>query len=104
MREVRQTEEFSEWMRSLGDPVRARIAARIDRVSLGNLGNLGDVAPIGEGVSELRAHFGPGYRIYFVQRGNVCTLLLGGDKSSQSTDVGKAKRLARDLEYPNDQN
>jgi len=62
-------------------------------------GNPGDVAPVGEGVSELRLHFGPGYRVYFVQRGDVIILLLcGGDKSTQRRDIETAKKLARELE------
>ena len=75
---------------------RAKIAARIDRLALGNLG---DVEPVGEGVSELRIHYGPGYRVYFVKRGGTLILLLGGgDKSTQAKDVKAAKMLAANLE------
>lgn len=75
---------------------RARIAARIDRLALGNPG---DVEPVGEGVSELRIHHGPGYRVYFVRRGSVLIVLLcGGDKSTQTKDIKIAKALAADLE------
>ena len=96
MREIRQTEAFSEWLRSLVDVrARARITARVDRL---RAGNAGDVAPVGEGVSEMRVHYGPGYRVYLVQRGDVATLLCGGDKSSQSADISLAKRLANELE------
>jgi putative addiction module killer protein len=94
--DVRQTETFSRWLSGLADSrVRAKIAARIDRLAHGNPG---DVAPVGEGVSELRIHFGPGYRVYFVARGRALVILLcGGDKSSQAKDIKTAKQLARDL-------
>lgn len=73
-----------------------KILARIDRLALGNPG---DVAPVGEGVSEMRIHYGPGYRVYFVQRGEeVVVLLCGGDKASQSADIAEAKKLAANLE------
>lgn len=92
MVEVRQTEEFAHWLRSLADArARGRIVARIDRMKLGNPG---DVAPVGEGVSEMRIHHGPGYRVYFVERGGICTLLAGGDKSTQASDIRIAKQLA----------
>lgn len=75
---------------------RGKIAARIDRLALGNPG---DVAPVGEGVSELRIHYGPGYRVYFVKRGRTLIVLLcGGDKSTQTKDVKAAKTLAANLE------
>jgi putative addiction module killer protein len=97
MKAIRQTEAFSEWLRNLSDVrARARIGARIDRLALGNPG---DVAPVGEGVSEMRIHYGPGYRVYFVQRGDALVVLLcGGDKSTQSGDVRMAKQLASELE------
>lgn len=97
MIEVRETEAFSEWFSRLRDrEARARILVRIRRLSLGNPG---DVQAIGEGVSELRIHHGPGYRVYFRQRGALLILLLcGGDKSSQSEDIRKAKDLAKLLE------
>lgn len=97
MTEVRQTAEFAEWLRGLADiRVKAKIAARIDRLALGNPG---DVAPVGEGVSDLRIHYGPGYRVYFVQRGRALVILLcGGDKSSQAGDIKTAKQLAGELE------
>jgi putative addiction module killer protein len=96
MIEVRQTKTFMEWRAGLRDAVaRKRIGARIDRLSFGNFG---DAKPVGEGVSELRLDFGPGYRIYFVQRGDVLVILLcGGDKSAQARDIAKAKRLAQEL-------
>ncbi|WP_159993693.1 type II toxin-antitoxin system RelE/ParE family toxin [Roseomonas sp. 18066] len=97
MIEVRQTRDFQSWATSLRDPVaKARIAARIDRV---RRGNLGDVKAVGNGVSELRIDHGPGYRLYFVQRGAVVVILLcGGDKGSQSQDIAEAKAMAEDLE------
>jgi putative addiction module killer protein len=95
--EIRQTEIFSRWLRSLADMrAKAKIAARIDRLAHGNPS---DVAPVGEGVSELRIDFGPGYRVYFVTRGRaVVVLLCGGDKSSQARDIKTAKELASDVE------
>jgi len=75
---------------------KARVQARIDRMEMGNFG---DVAPVGEGVSELRIHYGSGYRVYFVQRDLIVVVLLcGGDKSSQNSDIKKAKELAKQLE------
>ena len=75
---------------------RAKIAARIDRLAHGNPG---DVEPVGEGVSELRVHYGPGYRVYFVRRGNALIILLcGGDKATQAKDIKSAKALAVNLE------
>jgi putative addiction module killer protein len=97
MPEIRQTEVFSQWLRKLRDGrARARIAVRIDRLADGNPG---DVRPVGESVSEMRIDYGPGYRVYYVQRGAVlCILLCGGDKSSQEGDIKRAKHLAGDLE------
>jgi putative addiction module killer protein len=95
--EIRRTYEFSKWLEALRDGRTMRvIAARIDRLSLGNPG---DVKPVGHGVSELRIDHGPGFRVYFVQRGQVLIVLLcGGDKSSQNADIAKAQALARGLE------
>ncbi|MGC2529405.1 MAG: type II toxin-antitoxin system RelE/ParE family toxin [Candidatus Acidiferrum sp.] len=97
MIEVRKTATFSEWMARLRDHrARANIAARIDRLAFGNPG---DVKPIGEGISELRIHYGPGYRVYFVRRGEALIVLLsGGDKGSQTKDIKTAKTLAARLE------
>jgi putative addiction module killer protein len=97
MLEVRKTDAFETWLTRLKDRRgRAKIVARIDRLALGNPG---DVAPVGEGVSELRIHFGPGYRVYFVRRGkSVVVLLCGGDKGSQERDIAQAKTLAAELE------
>ena len=96
MIEVRQTAVYAEWFASLRDrTAKARIDIRIRRLSLGNPG---DVRPVGEGVSELRVDYGPGYRVYFVQKGDEFVVLLaGGDKSSQDRDIRHAKALARDL-------
>lgn len=97
MIEIRQTELFRDWLGALRDrSARARIQVRLDRLALGNPG---DVKPVGEGVSELRITYGPGYRVYFVQRGAVLIILLcGGDKASQSRDIERAKDLARQVE------
>jgi putative addiction module killer protein len=93
---VRQTSEFRKWLIGLRDrQASARIQIRIDRLGLGLFG---DVKPVGEGVSELRVDHGPGYRVYFVQRGSELIILLcGGDKGSQSADIGRAKALAKEL-------
>jgi putative addiction module killer protein len=94
--EIRQTDEYQSWFERLRDrEARFRIIARIRRLSLGNLG---DVKPVGEGVSELRITYGPGYRVYIKQQGDTLIVLLaGGDKSSQKHDVERAKLLAREL-------
>lgn len=96
MIEVRQTEEFARWLKALRDAKgRAQIAKRVVRVQSGLLG---DVKPVGEGVSELRVDFGPGYRLYCTQRGKTLVVLLaGGDKSTQAKDIRTAKALAADL-------
>jgi putative addiction module killer protein len=96
MIEVRKTEAFERWFTSLRDrKAAARISSRIDRLQLGLLG---DVKPVGEGVSEMRIDYGPGYRVYFVQRGReVVILLAGGDKRTQSRDIERALEFARML-------
>jgi putative addiction module killer protein len=95
--EIRKTAIFAEWMAGLRDiRARAKIAARIDRMALGNPG---DVEPVGEGVSELRIHYGPGYRVYFTRHSlTLIVLLCGGDKSTQAKDIKAAKALAAKLE------
>jgi putative addiction module killer protein len=92
--EVRSIEQYSKWYQRLRDrQAQSRILIRVRRLSLGNFG---DVAPVGEGVSELRIHYGPGYRVYFVRRGErIIILLAGGDKSTQSRDIAAAKALAQ---------
>lgn len=94
--EVRQTTRFSTWLAGLRDDhARARILKRLDRAKEGNLG---DVAPVGEGVTEMRIFYGPGYRVYFIQRGQeLIVLLCGGDKSSQQDDIEEAKELAKEI-------
>jgi putative addiction module killer protein len=94
--EIRQTERFAKWFADLTDrQARARILARIDRLQIGNPG---DVRPVGEGVSEMRVDYGPGYRIYFVRRGRMLAVLLaGGSKRTQERDIRTAIKLARDL-------
>ncbi|MFN3608564.1 MAG: type II toxin-antitoxin system RelE/ParE family toxin [Hyphomonas sp.] len=96
MIEVRQTDRFINWFGDLRDiNAHARIAARLRRMEKGNFG---DVAAVGEGVSEMRIHYGPGYRVYFVRQGNeVVILLCGGDKSSQDRDIKSAKDMAKEL-------
>ena len=96
MIEIRKTEVFVQWLDGLRDlQARARILVRIERLAAGNPG---DVEPVGEGVSELRINYGPGYRVYFRQRGRELIILLaGGDKSTQARDIKSALRLARDL-------
>ena len=93
MLELKQTETFRKWRTGLRDlRARALIASRLDRLALGHPG---DAEPVGDGVSELRIHHGPGYRVYFKTTGKtVIILLCGGDKSTQARDIRVAKRLA----------
>jgi putative addiction module killer protein len=94
MYEIIQSDTFYQWLSKLEDnQSRMRILARLDRVLLGNFG---DVAPIGEGLSELRVHCGPGYRLYFIRIKMKVVMLCGGDKSSQSRDIEKAKKIAQE--------
>jgi putative addiction module killer protein len=97
MIEVRKTPYFTKWFKSLKDrKAKARIQARIDRVEMGNFG---DIAPVGEGISELQIFYGPGYRVYFTQKHAVIVILLsGGAKGSQSADIVKAREIAKQLE------
>jgi putative addiction module killer protein len=96
MIEVRTTTVFDAWLRALRSGTdRAIIAKRIARLARGLFG---DVEAVGEGVSELRIHHGPGYRVYFTQQGNtVVVLLCGGDKGSQSRDIVRAKEIAQEV-------
>jgi len=96
MIEIRETEIYSRWFKSLRNrQAKARIDIRIRRLSTGNPG---DVKPVGQGVSELRIDYGPGYRVYFVQRGETLIILLaGGDKRTQEQDIKTALDLAQDL-------
>ena len=95
MLELRQTETFRKWwMRLKDERARGVIVGRLDRLAYGLAG---DVSPVGDGVSELRIHHGPGYRVYFQRRGSAIIILLcGGDKGSQERDIRTAKRLAKD--------
>ena len=94
--EIRQTDAYARWFRRLQDrQARVRIDSRIRRLSLGNPG---DVRPVGEGISEIRIDYGPGYRVYFVQQSQTLVVLLaGGDKDSQDRDIRRALELARGL-------
>lgn len=96
MKSILTTEIFDDWYADLKDgQAVTRIQARIDRAEDGNFG---DCAPVGEGVSEMRIHYGPGYRVYFAQRGmELVILLAGGNKSTQSKDINTALKLAREL-------
>ena len=96
MIEIRKTEQFAKWLDNLRDiKAKARVLVRIERLATGNAG---DVKPVGEGISEMRIDYGPGYRVYFTKRGSELIILLaGGDKSSQTSDINVAMRLARDL-------
>lgn len=98
---IKPLPEFTAWLDGLPDAeVRAVVAARIKRLALGLMG---DVAPVGEGVSELRIHLGAGWRVYFVRRGaQVIVLLTGGSKRTQKTDIKRAKVLAAQLDKPED--
>lgn len=93
MIELKQTETFRKWRLRLRDErARALIASRLDRLAQGHAG---DAEPVGDGISELRIHYGPGYRVYFQKRGNtIIVLLCGGDKSTQAKDIKMAKRFA----------
>ncbi|AKM33280.1 hypothetical protein AB870_24060 (plasmid) [Pandoraea faecigallinarum] len=94
---VKQLGEFSDWLQGLKNGLtRQRLVKRLRKAQLGNLG---DVAPVGEGVFEMREHFGPGWRLYYVQRGELVIVMLGGgDKSTQQADIRRAIALAKSLE------
>ena len=96
MIEIRKTEAYARWLDGLHDiRARARVMTRIERLAAGNSG---DVKPVGEGVSELRINYGPGYLVYFTMRGRTVVILLaGGEKRTQATDIKTALRLARNL-------
>jgi len=94
---IKLTDEFSAWLNGIKDGMTKRRLGK--RLRKATLGNLGDVKPVGEGVMEMREFFGPGWRMYYVQRGEVLILMLGGgDKSTQDTDIAAAKWLAITLE------
>jgi hypothetical protein len=94
---VNRLDEFSQWLKGLKDVnTRLRLIKRLRKVQLGNLG---DVQAVGQGVYEMREHFGPGWRMYYIQRGNTLIVMLGGgDKSSQQGDIQRAIQLANSLE------
>lgn len=94
---IKRTSEFDAWLSGLKDNVtRIRLARRLDKAQRGNLG---DVKPVGKGIVEMREHFGAGWRMYFIQRGDVLIVILGGgDKSTQSADISKSIQLANKLE------
>jgi len=100
MVEFKQTETFRRWRTRLKDErTRVLIASRLDRLAFGNAG---DVRPVGQGISELRIDYGPGYRIYFQKRGSTIIILLcGGDKSTQANDIKTAKRLSSEWSEEN---
>lgn len=95
-----ESDEFQRWIRGLRDEsARIRIGARLARL---RRGHMGDVRPVGDGVSEMRINYGPGYRIYFVREGmTIAVLLCGGDKDSQTRDIRRAKRLAAEWRADN---
>jgi len=94
--EIRQTAAFTRWIKGLADRrAKLAIAKRIDRLAYGHMG---DARPVGEGITELRVHMGPGYRVYFMRRGDtIIVLLCGGDRGSQARDIVRAKALADEL-------
>lgn len=96
MKSILTTDIFDDWLANLKDKQAARrVQVRIDRAEEGNLG---DCKPVGEGVSEMRIHYGPGYRVYFTQRGmEIIILLAGGDKSTQAKDIKTALEIAKQI-------
>ena len=95
MFKIRKTETYARWLDGLHDiHARARVLVRVERLAGGNPG---DVRPVGEGVSEMRINYGPGYRVYYAQQGRKVVLLAGGDKRTQVTNIKNALRLARNL-------
>jgi putative addiction module killer protein len=96
MIDAQKTEEFDDWLSALKDyKAVAKIAARVERLALGNPG---DVKPVGEGISEMRIPYGPGYRVYYAQAGKEVVLLLcGGDKATQDKDIKRAREIAAEL-------
>lgn len=94
---IKRTDEFNDWLNGIRDGMtQRRLVKRLRKVTLGNLG---DVNHVGDGVFEMREHFGPGWRMYYTQRGSVLILMLGGgDKSTQAADIAKAVKLAATIE------
>ena len=102
-KEIRKTSVFRKWMKKLRDAIaKAHVDRRIDQLARGNPG---DVKPAGEGISEMRIDYGPGYRVYYKDTGKeIIIILCGGDKSTQTEDIAYAKRLAREEEEADDEN
>ncbi len=96
MYQVKKTEQFTKWYGKLKDDMaKARIAMRITQTEQGNLG---DTKSVGDGIHEIRIHYGPGYRLYYTnENGNIIFLLVGGDKSTQQSDIEKAKEIKKEL-------
>jgi putative addiction module killer protein len=94
---IKRTDEFNDWLNGIRDGLtQRRLVKRLRKVTLGNLG---DVTPVGDGVFEMREHFGPGWRMHYIQRGPVLIVMLGGgDKSTQAADIAKAVKLAAMIE------
>lgn len=94
---IKRTDEFNAWLLNITEGMtHRRLLARLRKASLGNLG---DVKPVGDGVFEMREHFGPGWRMYYIQRGPVLIVILGGgDKSTQTKDIAQARNLAKKIE------
>jgi len=94
---IKRTDAFNDWLRGIRDGMTQR--RLIKRLRKATLGNLGDVEPVGDGVFEMREHFGPGWRMYYIQRGSVLIVMLGGgNKSTQTADIAKAVKLAATIE------
>ncbi|MFZ2302906.1 MAG: type II toxin-antitoxin system RelE/ParE family toxin [Gallionella sp.] len=97
MLSIKRTDEFNDWLSGIRDGMTQR--RLVKRLRKATLGNLGDVTPVGDGVFEMREHFGPGWRMYYIQRGSVLIVMLGGgDKSTQAADIAKAVKLAAMIE------
>ncbi len=94
---IKRLQEFADWLDDIKDPVvRARLIRRLEKVERGLLG---DVKPVGDNVSEMREHFGPGWRMYYIERnGTLIVMLGGGDKSTQSADIARAIELSKTIE------
>ena len=94
---IKRTEEFNDWLSGIRDGMTQR--RLVKRLRKASLGNLGDVKPVGDKVFEMREHFGPGWRMYYIQREDVLIVILGGgDKSTQSADIATAMKLAAKIE------
>lgn len=101
MIELRQTAVFAKWFKSLKDRKAVGVIAK--RLVKMEVGHMGDVKQVGEGVSEIRVHYGPGYRVYFTRRGDtIIFLLCGGDKGSQTRDIRRAHEMAKEIDDEND--